>query len=211
MSVNWILARVWVNTTGITPRWLDAAIGLVMPLPLALRRRAPLTSSVLIAVGCALALLVGTGPSPAVLAVPLTVFSTAKWGGRADSRIVLVMGPVGALALGVWAYMLALQNSMGPGGRPVDRSELIARAPLRLVCSQFRRRAVLRHRGRGERDGELHGLDVIAAGERLEDPALGGEGINQHLLEIVDRRPGHPGLLERRVELGAGESPRSPR
>ena len=62
--------------------------------------------SVLIAVGCALALLVGTGPSPAVLAVPLTVFSTAKWGGRADSRIVLVMGPVGALALGVWAYML---------------------------------------------------------------------------------------------------------
>lgn len=41
-----------------------------------------------------------------------------------------VQGLVGALALGVWAYMLALQNSMGPGGRPIDASEYIALATL---------------------------------------------------------------------------------
>ena len=126
VSVNSIMARVLVNTTGIAPRWLDATIALLITLPLALRRITPLTSSVLIAVGCTMAVLVGTGPSMAVIAVPLTVFSTAVWGSRRDSRIVLGLGLVGSLAIGVWAYMLALQSAMGPGGRPVDRSEHIA-------------------------------------------------------------------------------------
>lgn len=130
ISVNSILARVWVNTTGTAPKWLDVVIALLMTLPLALRRMRPLPSSLLIAVGCVLTLLVATGPSPAVIAVPLTVFSTAKWGSRTDSRIVLILGLIGALALGVWAYMLALQTSMGPGGRPLDASEYIALAGL---------------------------------------------------------------------------------
>jgi signal transduction histidine kinase len=135
ISVNSIMARVLVNTTGIAPRWLDATIALLITLPLALRRLSPLTSSVLIAVGCTMAVFVGTGPSTAVIAVPLTVFSTAVWGSRRDSRIVLGLGLVGSLAIGVWAYMLALQNAMGPGGRPVDQSEYIALIALIALCA----------------------------------------------------------------------------
>lgn len=135
LSVSSVQGRVWVDTTSTTPQWVHFAVALLMTAPLALRRRAPLVSSVLIATGCALSLLTGAGPSMAVIAVPLTVFSSAKWGSRTDSRIVLGLGLVGSLAMGLWAYMAALQSSMGPGGRPIDGSEYSALSALIILCA----------------------------------------------------------------------------
>src|SRR5699024_846027 len=135
LSVNAILSRVWVDNTSTLPQALHVAVALLMTLPLALRRLRPVISSILIAVGCVLSLLTGAGPSPAIMAVPLTVFSTAKWGSRGDSRIVLVLGLIGSLAMGVWAYMVALQSSMGPNGRPIDASEYTALAALVVLCA----------------------------------------------------------------------------
>ncbi|WP_180951820.1 histidine kinase [Brevibacterium jeotgali] len=134
-SVNSILSRVWVDTTSTTPQWVHVAIVLLMTVPLALRRLRPLVSSVLIAGGCVLSLLTGAGPSMAVIAVPLTVFSTAKWGSRTDSRIVLGLGLTGSVALGVWAYMTALQDTMGPGGQPLDATAYSATGGLMILCA----------------------------------------------------------------------------
>lgn len=135
LSVNSVLGRVWVDITSTAPQWLHIVVALLMTVPLALRRLRPLVSSILIAVGCVVSLLSGTGPSTAVIAVPLTVFSTAKWGSRTDSRIVLGLGLTGSVAMGVWAYMIALQDSMGPGGRPLDASVFSALAALVILCA----------------------------------------------------------------------------
>lgn len=135
LSVNSIRGQVWVDTASTTPQWVHIAIVLLMTAPLALRRLRPLMSSVLIAVGCVLSLLTGAGPSMAVIAVPLTVFSTAKWGSRTDSRIVLGLGLTGSVAMGVWAYMTALQGTMGPGGQPLDAPAYSAMSALIILCA----------------------------------------------------------------------------
>ena len=97
-GVSAVREMTWLEPRATVPMWVWVAITVLTTAPLALRRVQPLLSSVLIAVACCLALLTGLGPTFAIIAVPLTVFSTASWGTRAHARIVLVLGIVGAFA-----------------------------------------------------------------------------------------------------------------
>lgn len=178
LSVNSIRGQVWVDSTSTTPQWVHIAIVLLMTAPLALRRLRPLMSSVLIAVGCVLSLLAAAGPSMAVIAVPLTVFSTAKWGSRTDSRIVLGLGLTGSVAMGIWAYMTALQGTMGPGGQPLDAPAYSAMSALIILCAAIVLSAwllgILAHRRRTAVE-DIHERNRLLEKERESESRLAAD------------------------------------
>lgn len=142
-GVSAVREMTWLEPRATVPMWVWVAITVLTTAPLVLRRVQPLLSSALIAVACCLALLTGLGPTFAIIAVPLTVFSTASWGTRAHARIVLVLGIVGAFALGLWSYTLTLQASLGPDARfaqdqnpqGADGAEYVGIAIIVSLCS----------------------------------------------------------------------------
>lgn len=175
-------ASVAANTAALSfssvPHWAHIAIALVMTIPLALRRLAPLLSSALIALGCVLLLSLTLGPSLSIITVPLTVFSTAAWGSRRDSRLVLALGLAGAVTLGGWGYLAALQSTVGPGGRPVDSTEYLVLLTLTTFCAAIVLSAwllgILAHRRRTAIE-DVHERNRLLEKERESESRLAAD------------------------------------
>ncbi|WP_131106084.1 sensor histidine kinase [Ornithinimicrobium sufpigmenti] len=80
-------------------------IGVLLFLPLVMRRRAPLVAALGVAAACLLQVVVLDGPNFGNIAVPVAVYSAAVFGTRAQSRGVLLLGIVGAgVAALDWSY-----------------------------------------------------------------------------------------------------------
>ncbi|WP_051298062.1 sensor histidine kinase [Brevibacterium album] len=127
--------QVFVNLEAQVPIWVTAVIGLLMSAPLALRRSAPLLSSSIIAAGCLLSVVTTVGPTFAVVSVPLTIFSTTKWGTRTHGRIVLAMGMAGSLIIGLWLYLVVLSATVGPDATPLDPLDYVFVAVYAGFCA----------------------------------------------------------------------------
>jgi signal transduction histidine kinase len=112
----------FLYTDSAMPVQVAVALSFLMAAPLALRRAAPLLSSLLIAGACLLTVLTMTGPSLSVFAVPLTIYSTTKWGTAAHGKIVLALGFVGSLLMGLSIYLALLQGTVGPDASPLEPS-----------------------------------------------------------------------------------------
>ena len=137
IAVTTILAGAETPTFTALPTFFQVAIVLLQTLPLALRRTAPLFSSMLIALACLLSILTMLGPTIGIIAVPLTIYSTTAWGTRRHGQIVLGLGLVGACLLGLWFYLVSLQSTVGPDARPVDFGEYLVMFTVVALCASI--------------------------------------------------------------------------
>lgn len=91
-----------------TGYWL---VGVLLFLPLVLRRHAPLYAALGVAAACLVQLWALDGPHFGNIAVPIAVYSAAVFGTRAVSRGVLILGIVGAGVAAVdWAVFYYLDS-----------------------------------------------------------------------------------------------------
>jgi signal transduction histidine kinase len=135
LGVSTELATAETSELSSLPVPVHLILALLQTVPLALRRTVPLISSLLIAVGNLLAVLTMIGPNFGVVAVPLTIYSTTAFGTRAQGRIVLGLGFVGAVLLGGWLYLVSLQATIGPDSRPLMAGEYLLLATIVALCA----------------------------------------------------------------------------
>lgn len=82
--------------------WL---VGVLLFLPLVLRRRVPLAAALGVAAACLVQVWAIDSPHFGNIAVPIAVYSTAVFGTRTQARGVLLLGLVGSLVAALdWAY-----------------------------------------------------------------------------------------------------------
>ena len=82
------------------------ALGLMMVLPLALRRHSPLITMVLSMLAGLFQVLFFPVPMASLAAIPLVAYSVARWVPGRASRSVLVLGGIGAI-LDPWRWVIA--------------------------------------------------------------------------------------------------------
>ncbi|GAA5164205.1 sensor histidine kinase [Ornithinimicrobium tianjinense] len=87
---------LWALVSGVVGGFLSVSLGMVMVLPLLWRRRAPLVAALGVALVCLVQVAVMDQPHPADVAVPIAVYSAAAFGTRTESRLVLLLGLLGA-------------------------------------------------------------------------------------------------------------------
>ncbi|GAA1864946.1 sensor histidine kinase [Brevibacterium marinum] len=137
IAVAAIVANAETPSFTALPTFLQVAIVLLQTVPLALRRTAPLFSSMLIAFACLLSILTMLGPTVGIIAVPLTIYSTTAWGTRRHGHIVFGLGLGGALLLGLWFYLVSLQSTLGPNARSLEFGEYLLMITVVALCASI--------------------------------------------------------------------------
>lgn len=98
-----------------TPAWISVVLTLAMCLPLTFRRTHPEISTGVIAGAAALQVLTMAGPNLSAVAVPIALYSCAKYASVRVSRIFLVVGLFGAFLFGAYFYLRFLTAVLHDG------------------------------------------------------------------------------------------------
>ncbi len=102
------LYYTWLNSSAATTSGLEEHMGFLPRamlialtiLPLALRRAMPGLCAGIMAFGAFCQVITLTGPGLSLIAVPMAVYATSKFGSRRVSRVYLVIALIGAVLLG---------------------------------------------------------------------------------------------------------------
>lgn len=115
-----LLFGLRTGTAGTTTALWTSAL---MVAPVLIRRRQPMLTMVWVALCCLLQLALVSWPTPALVVVPLTCYSVARWVAGRTSRIVLIpallgslIGPLRWLPLVTVYYGIGYASQQGPGG-----------------------------------------------------------------------------------------------
>ena len=104
--------------TGV-PGWVWGVLGVVSCLPLVLRRTAPVLSAWLLLVCCLITVVCFAPLTPAVLAVPITVYTVSAFGPRRWGVFFFIAALVGSLCAG-FLYRVGVSSTTSTPLSPLD-------------------------------------------------------------------------------------------
>lgn len=89
---------------------LIAFVSAAMTLPLILRRHAPLLMLALVTLGGCWQLLLISGPTVSLIAIPIVAYSVARWVPGHAARLVIVVGAIGSVLGPLWWFQGTAAN-----------------------------------------------------------------------------------------------------